>query len=402
MPDVYVKLREGGLDGGGPVPADGRVRLTPILVPDPDAWVTSAPTVLDVVNGVAAPVAVSAGRWRVDAVSAQWARRWELDIVESDVPVNLVSLVPVDPATPVPWLPTEADLAFIRDTRERIPQIIEEAVAEGDYTGPPGEPGEPGPAGEPGSPGEPGPPGEQGERGEPGPQGDPGPEGPRGERGDPGPPGDPGVPGADGEPGPPGEDGPAGERGEAGAKGDPGPPGAIPTASDYSIVGPGRPDVPATTGGLVTAATPVGATYTSTDGAGVGAWAWLKTGPTTWIVTTGDTGLRALTLPEGWSGQVTLQRVGNAVTLTATNLWVLSGSGTLGPHRPQGFKPPADRGALSLYPARSAVAANYGLVFFGERFDWSGPTQASAVYNGGFTQYPTTNPWPSTLPGTPG
>ena len=138
MPDVYVRLREGGVEGGVPIPADGRVRLTPVLVPDPDAWVTSAPTVLSVVAGVAEPVAVSPGRWRVDVVSESWARRWELDIVESAEPVNLVTLVPVDPATPVPWLPTEADLVFIRETRERIPELIEEAVAEGDYTGPAG------------------------------------------------------------------------------------------------------------------------------------------------------------------------------------------------------------------------------------------------------------------------
>ena len=85
MPDVFVRLREGGEIGGVPVPADGRVRLTPILVPDSSAWVTSAPTVLDVVAGAAGPVSVSAGRWRVDVVSERCARRWELDIEESAV-----------------------------------------------------------------------------------------------------------------------------------------------------------------------------------------------------------------------------------------------------------------------------------------------------------------------------
>lgn len=38
MPDVFVRLREGGEESGVGFPADGRVRLTPILVPDQDAW----------------------------------------------------------------------------------------------------------------------------------------------------------------------------------------------------------------------------------------------------------------------------------------------------------------------------------------------------------------------------
>ena len=64
-----------------------------------------------------------------------------------------------------------------------------------------GDPGEPGPKGDRGERGEPGPKGDRGERGEPGPKGD------RGERGEPGPKGD------RGERGEPGERGPKGDRG---------------------------------------------------------------------------------------------------------------------------------------------------------------------------------------------
>ena len=58
-----------------------------------------------------------------------------------------------------------------------------------------GKRGEQGPKGDKGDPGEPGPKGERGEAGAPGPKGDPGepgPKGDRGERGEPGPKGDPG------------------------------------------------------------------------------------------------------------------------------------------------------------------------------------------------------------------
>lgn len=196
MPDVYVRLREAGLEEDGePIPADGTVTLSPVHVVDPDAWVTAAATVLHVRDGAADPASVSAGRWRVTARSRSWERSWVLDLEDGDTPVNLVSLTPVDPSTPLPWAPTLADLEEIRATRESIPGIIAEAVAEGDYTGPPG------PQGPPGDPGPQGPPGEAG------PAGERGPEGPQGERGPVGPKGDKGDPGADGAQGPEGPPG---------------------------------------------------------------------------------------------------------------------------------------------------------------------------------------------------
>ena len=74
-----------------------------------------------------------------------------------------------------------------------------------------GDPGEPGPKGERGEAGERGPKGDPGERGEPGPKGE------RGERGEPGPKGERGE---RGEPGPKGDRGERGEPGERGPKGD--------------------------------------------------------------------------------------------------------------------------------------------------------------------------------------
>ena len=82
-------------------------------------------------------------------------------------------------------------------------------------------------------------------------------------------------------------------------------PGAV--VDPYSIRGPGRPDVPSTTGGVITGAEPVGAEYRSMDGANVGAWTWRKR-PTGWAVTDGDTGWREL--PAGiTSGTVVMNRV---------------------------------------------------------------------------------------------
>lgn len=81
-----------------------------------------------------------------------------------------------------------------------------------------------------------------------------------------------------------------GERGEPGEKGDPGAPGAVPTSSDYLIVGPGRPDQPATTNGVITGDEPVGAEYRSTDGAGAGLFDWMKR-PTGWEIAGGGSGI---------------------------------------------------------------------------------------------------------------
>ena len=68
----------------------------------------------------------------------------------------------------------------------------------------------------------------------------------------------------------------------------PGPPGALANASSYVLVGPGRPDTPSTTGGVITGAEPVGAEYRSTDGAQVGAFVWMKRPGNKWVVMSGE------------------------------------------------------------------------------------------------------------------
>ena len=99
----------------------------------------------------------------------------------------------------------------------------------------------------------------------------------------------------------------------------PGPPGAVPTAADYAIVGPGRPDVPASTGGLVSASTPVGATYTSTDGAGVGAFVWRKRPDGSWVVIDGDTGWRDVSLGAPYPAGTTIRIRRTAEMVYATH-----------------------------------------------------------------------------------
>ena len=97
-----------------------------------------------------------------------------------------------------------------------------------------------------------------------------------------------------------------GKKGDKGDKGDPGAPGALANASSYILVGPGRPDRPATTNGVITGKEPVGAEYRSTDGAGEGLFDWMKR-PTGWeIAGAGGSGSGV----EQVSGTVTLDSTG--------------------------------------------------------------------------------------------
>ena len=96
-----------------------------------------------------------------------------------------------------------------------------------------------------------------------------------------------------------------GKKGDKGDKGDPGAPGALANASSYILVGPGRPDRPATTNGVITGKEPVGAEYRSTDGAGDGLFDWMKR-PTGWEIAGGGSGSGV----EQVSGTVTLDSTG--------------------------------------------------------------------------------------------
>ncbi|NCB88587.1 MAG: hypothetical protein EOM43_14170, partial [Gammaproteobacteria bacterium] len=115
----------------------------------------------------------------------------------------------------------------------------------------------------------------------------------------------------------------------AGAKGETGNP------STMALVGAGRPDTPATlstANQTAVSSAPVGATFTSTNGAGTGAWAWVKT-PTGWEPTYADTGWRDFTslasLPAnvswatGFAG-VFVRRQGGLLTVSIRGLTTTS------------------------------------------------------------------------------
>ena len=287
-------------------------------------------------------------------------------------------------------------------------------------TGPQGPQGEAGPVGPRGEPGATGP---QGPQGEPGPRGETGPSGPAGVTGPQGPQGVKGdtgaastVPGPTGPAGPAGPVGPAGPQGPQGVKGDTGAPGAVANASSYILVGPGRPDTPSTTAGVITGSEPVGARYESTDEAGVGARTWRKVAGGKWVVTDGDTGWRTLQVADGVpatylaankggtiaSGSLGIRRVGTTVYLLG--YWYNVG-GTPGGKLwdlPNGWKLPM-----------AVPGGGYGTQ---EVARWPGSnTSAWTITNGQmlnistlpggenriYGSWVTADTWPTALPGTP-
>lgn len=287
--------------------------------------------------------------------------------------------------------------------------------------------GDTGPQGEQGVQGIPGPEGPQGAQGERGLQGDQGlqgeqgPQGVKGDTGDTGPKGDQGDTGLQGEPGPQGiqgiqglqgiqgpkgdkgdtgEMGPKGDTGEVGPKGDQGPEGprgfpGEPTA--FELRGTGSP--------LGVVAAPPGTYYTDTAGT-TGAWRWLKTtgtGTSGWIVTVGDTGTRQIRelLLNGWAGtgSVTgdyMRRVGSRVTI---NAYLLKPSPYAAQiyQLPSGFKP-----AFRTYGTYTGVGSDGKVVFarginngvIDLAFEPAGTGALSISFD-------TSDPWPTTLPGTP-
>lgn len=199
---------------------------------------------------------------------------------------------------------------------------------------------------------------------------------------------------------------PKGDRGDAGPQG---PPGVVSSASSYVIVGPGRPDIPATTGGVITGAEPVGAEYRSTDGAGVGAWTWRKR-PTGWAVTDGDTSARDLTAqvdPKSrvWpvnatSGKFFVRRVGAQVQVIFADMYYQSaGTTDYLLNLPGGFRPPAyANGALFAGEAQGVLRL---LVFPNGSVRVTGSAPPHPLINGMLFYY-TADAWPAApLPGSP-
>lgn len=178
------------------------------------------------------------------------------------------------------------------------------------------------------------------------------------------------------------------------------------TLAASTIVGAGRPDIPATmtpeVAALVAAATS-GAFFRSTDGP-QGAWEWQKRGAV-WAVTSGDTGWRKITVPtvtgvtpagEG----VLIRRTQNGVEMVIDRITFTADyvSGSLALQLPTGFRP--DR---STY----LPTTNYSGVGY-KQFHASGATGMVTVHAGGAsadfrTQQRWTPPaaWPTTLPDTP-
>ncbi|WP_347042006.1 hypothetical protein [Brachybacterium nesterenkovii] len=169
------------------------------------------------------------------------------------------------------------------------------------------------------------------------------------------------------------------------------------------IVGPGRPDQPGTTGGLITGSEPVGCEYRSTDGASVGAWTWRKHA-TGWVVVDGDTGWRDITsaTPAGLingGGYLKLRRT------TTSGVWMdgrfLNGTAeviVITP--PAGFRHSSLDGAKGVLIPTDApgIAGKMQYRSFGGGFEWKG---AGGQDGFGLFTYISDETWPSTLPGSP-
>lgn len=92
-------------------------------------------------------------------------------------------------------------------------------------------------------------------------------------------------------------------------------------SSDSTIItGNGRPDKPDTTSGKITGNEPNGTFYSSTNGAGVGAYLWQKQN-NKWVVISADTGERRMskTSVNIKEGDIYLRRVNNMVECSFTN-----------------------------------------------------------------------------------
>ncbi|MDY6054336.1 hypothetical protein [Micrococcus sp.] len=217
-------------------------------------------------------------------------------------------------------------------------------------------------------------------------------------------------------------------QGPQGDRGPQGPPGVVSSASAYLLVGPGRPDQPSTTAGVITGGEPVGAEYRSTDGAGVGADVWIKTSRG-WVVSLGDTGWRGM-IAATTGMFLNVRRTPDGVRVHGGFLF--SGGGTkpaintktvlldgiyTGGLLPNGFRPdtPTQASTRSIASLSAVVrsrsdtdpASSLGVLYVDTD---NGDARANGrvvmkTIGGGFggaiVEYPTAEPWPTTLPGTP-
>ena len=212
-------------------------------------------------------------------------------------------------------------------------------------------------------------------------------------------------------------------KGDRGDRGETGPPGVVSSASSYILVGPGRPDVPSTTAGVITGAEPVGAEYRSQDGAQVGAFVWMKRPGGKWEVTVGDTGWRKVTRPVLSDGFQFYRRINDVVHVGwGGGSWgavkmaanynpgatiVLLGNRASAENTPQGFGFTRSVVAANTDDGRTINGVYYGadtLSADGGTVQIRGLTSAvttATLLRPPATSCPTHEAWPTVLPGTP-
>lgn len=148
----------------------------------------------------------------------------------------------------------------------------------------------------------------------------------------------------------------------------------------------------------------VGTIYTDTAATN-GAIRWIKasgTGNTGWRVEYGDTGLRDISsLLTNVTGVANIARIGQVVYLEARDIspeeTLRSGSTFLG-SLPTGFQP-SSRRDFSLDATLSSSTNRSGFQFAGGAIGVWSPSTSDEYYFEHF--WITSDPWPTTLPGTP-
>ena len=183
---------------------------------------------------------------------------------------------------------------------------------------------------------------------------------------------------------------------------------ANPPAPSGNLLGPGRPDLPSGTGmAAAIASAPVGTTYSSTDGAGVGAWGWRKrtAGNTgTWTVFDGDTGWQNITtLLDSTTGPIDKGMGGSYMKIrrTAESVWMdcrflKSGTGVVMFDVPDGWKHSSPDGAKGvLIPTDGGLNAGKMQYRGGSGgFEWK---PQNTGHGFGLFSYLSDRFWPTTL-----
>lgn len=119
-----------------------------------------------------------------------------------------------------------------------------------------------------------------------------------------------------------------------------------------ALIGPGRPDDPSTTNGVIKGTETDGMMYQSTDGAGVGAFLWQRVNDK-WVVVSGNTGLITLKNIKSLkpNAYIKLQRINNTVYCFMGGL----------SYDLFGYAGKTEKGFFSRQPARVEVIGQGGI-----------------------------------------